>query len=621
MKKMLKKSILFLLCSVLGGTFLMAQGFVNPIPIPELIDQDLVELTIDQTMHNFNPNGTDSLNTLIPAYGYNVKGQASSTLLGPTIAWRYGHQVNSKITNNLPVLTTVHWHGAHIPVDTDGGPHQRIQPGETWDINFEIKDKSSTMWYHPHAFDITYEQVQLGLAGMIYVEDPEGGDAILSEIHQILPTEYGVNDFPIIVQTKQFGSDTTGQQQIKSTLDPGYKDNFSYLVNGVVDPSLELPASMVRLRMLNGDGKFAFNFGLEDEAGNRDSFQLIATDGGYTDRSYKLDTIIMAGGERTEWLLDLRGREGDILYLMNYSATIPEGIIGGPKPNVAKRKADNPYFDTNTRLLKITVGESAGPPSPIISFPIPLHPSEAPPLSEVSNTRLKTLYQSRIIKSVGDTTKNIYNIDKILMDTSVINDTVFLNTTELWTIDNQTNAAHPWHIHDTHFWVTKIIDENDNELDKSLYPEIFAGPLDNVLIRAGWKLDYIIQFKDYATPAKASLTYMYHCHILPHEDRGMMHQWVVTTPELLTSVETPLPLDFPFKLYPNPAANYLYLESASTTTSQIRFFDLSGRLLQQQKVPAFDGTTQISLQGLPKGMVFMEWHMEKGVVTRKVILE
>ena len=199
-----------LLYCLLFGTIATAQNFVNELPIPYQIDSDEVKLRIDTVLHNFDPNGNSPYNTPIKTFAYNhpdsVGKQGALTLLGPSIRWRFGHQVHTTVQNNLLESTTTHWHGAHVATFNDGGPHQPIKKGKTWDINFEVMDKSATMWYHPHFMDKTYEHVQMGLSGMVYVEDPEDekDDSILVALHKLLPKDYNVNDFPLIVQTKNF---------------------------------------------------------------------------------------------------------------------------------------------------------------------------------------------------------------------------------------------------------------------------------------------------------------------------------------------------------------------------------------------------------------------------------
>ena len=609
------KSFPLVLLLFLMNTNLFAQEFVNEIQIPPLISSTETDyhLNVIETTHNFSPNGSDSMNTMVKTFAFeDANAPGTTSILGPTISWQYGKQLTPQVTNNLSERTTTHWHGAHVPQSADGGPHQIIEPGTTWSPTFEVLDKSATMWYHPHAMGLTYKHVQMGLSGMIYVEDPIGEDPLLSQIHNILPTEYKVTDFPLIFQTKKFTRNSTSNE-IEIQAEQGFKDGYSYMVNGIIDPYLDVPSNMIRLRVLNGDGKFSFNFTLEYENGDPFPYQLIATDAGYMDRSYQKNELLMAPGERTEWLVDLRGLEGETLYISNKVSGIPDGIIGNSSTTQG--------YAVDRQLLKLVVGPSTGGFSPIIAFPISLHPLETPALSKVSRTRLKTFRKDMFM--VDGMMQNLYNIDSTLMNMMVVNDVVKLDSTEIWTIDNTSDIGHPWHIHDIHFWVTEIIDGNGVALNPDDYPEIFKGPKDNVLVQPGWKLSYITTFSDYGTEYKPSNSYMFHCHILPHEDRGMMGQFVVWNglgnPPL--STEDPALSTRAMKLFPNPSSGHVFLEGSSEGKSIVRLSDLRGRLLQEIPLPAFEGAVRLEVADLPKGLLVVEWLSEEGKAVSKVLLD
>jgi len=590
--------------------------FLNEIDIPPLVvNPDAYDLDVVQTTHDFNPHDpNDPLNGVTTFAFHDFNNNNKTSILGPTLRWRYKHILDPWIVNKLDEVTTCHWHGAHVPQYADGGPYQRIQPDSSWRPEFQVLDKSATMWYHPHAMDLTYKHVQMGLSGIIIVEDPEDDpndpdDDILVQIHEILPTDYNVNDFPLIFQTKFFEMDsTTNHMQIKN--DFGFKDGYQYMVNGIIDPYMTVPADMIRLRILNGDGKFSFNFKFDWADGSTFPAQMIATDAGYMDRSYQLDNILMAPGERTEWLLDLRGLEGDTLYVHNEVSSMTSGIIGNSSTT-------NGYA-ADRDLLRIIVGPSSGIPSPIISFPINLHPLENPPVSSATNTRTKSFLKGVFEDEDGN---KLFSIDSALMDMTVVNDVVDLGATEIWTLDNKTNIAHPWHIHDIHFWVTEVIDADGNMLNPNDHPEIFKGPKDNVLVQPGWKLSYITTFSDFGVPdpTDATNSYMYHCHILPHEDKGMMGTFVVWdgTPVDVDELD---PSSISMSVLPNPAQDVIYMRGASSKVSTLRFIGMDGQLLKQMSLPAFEGAIQLDVDQLPEGMLIMDWQTFEGSAMSKVMI-
>ena len=603
---------LFLLPYCAAG--LGAQEFVNDIFIPPLITTDDYHLNVIETEHNFNPNGTDSLNAMVKTFAFeDANNPGTTTILGPTLTWSYLHDLSPTVTNKLSEVTTCHWHGAHVPQFADGGPHQRIAAGETWNPFFRVLDKSATMWYHPHAMDLTYRHIQMGLSGMIISEDPEDGkdDPILNFWHGVLPVDYGINDFPLIFQTKKFLRNSEGAVAIQA--DDGFKDDYYYMVNGIIDPVLEVPAGMIRLRLLNGDGKFSFNFTFKSEDGTAFPAQMIATDAGYMAQTHQMESILMSPGERTEFLLDLRGLPvGTELFVENAVDGIPAGIIGSTSLTDG--------YAQNRNLLKLVVNGNPAPISPIIGFPLSLYPSEEPPLSQVTRSRTKTLRRDRFDVS----TTPLYNIDSTLMDMMVVNDVVKVDSTELWTIDNQTDRGHPWHIHDTHFWVTEIMNEDGSLLDHAAHPELFDGPKDNVLVQPGWKLTYIASFPDYGTEVAPDSSYMYHCHILPHEDKGMMGQFVVWngigngSP---TSLQNNPLSTIRMEVFPNPAREVVYLDGTTARESTLKFIDASGRLIKEFRLPAFDGALELSTSGLPTGILIMDWKTSEGRGIRRVLIQ
>jgi bilirubin oxidase len=116
--------------------------------------------------------------------------------LGPTIRAHRGDRVRMNVTNSLDEPTTVHWHGMHLPAAMDGGPHQIIDAGSTWQPHWTISNEVSTLWYHPHFMGRTGPQVYSGLAGLFIIDDANS-DALA------LPRTYGVDDIPVVVQDRK----------------------------------------------------------------------------------------------------------------------------------------------------------------------------------------------------------------------------------------------------------------------------------------------------------------------------------------------------------------------------------------------------------------------------------
>ncbi len=579
--------VLSLIC--LSGTAnLVGQTYINPLPIPYRIHSDSIELRVDTLYHNFNPNGTDTLNTLVKTFAFNHKDSTSNTFLGPSIVWEYGVNTHTNVKNNLPQVITVHWHGAHVPALADGNPHEPVKSDSTWSIDFPILDKPATMWYHPHVHGHSYEQTEMGMAGLIYVED------LTDSLYVKLPHTYGIDDFPIIIQERHFKK-VNGVTVIDTS---GSNGNVT-LINGVMLPYFHVPAQMVRFRVLNGSGKFAYYLGLGNNLKQAEPFILVATDAGFTAAPFPMDSVLMGAGVRTEWVLDLNNREGDTLYLMNYARSIPDNTIGSA----------NLHGSAATTFMMIVV--DAPSPNPIVSIPSIFPPLEIPDTNLTSRRRTKTFYGNL---NPGNSTP--FTIDHKNFDMTYINDTVLLGATEIWTIHNRTNLSHPFHMHDIGFYILDIWDSiSGGYIDM---PDEFKGPKDNVLVRPGWKLRFITQFLDWGTPIASMNAYMYHCHILPHEDNGMMGQFVVW--DGISSVDA-RKKGPEMVLFPNPVEDALFMKGTMNEPSRILFYDITGRFLKIQPLPPIDGIIDLDIQGLNAGMILVAWQTSEGTTVRKILIK
>lgn len=100
----------------------------------------------------------------------------NGSYLGPTIRLRNGDDIRAEVTNALDEMTTLHWHGLHVPAKSDGGPHSMIEPGDTWRPTWTVNQAAGTLWYHSHPHGQTAQQVYRGLAGMLLIDDPEAPD-------------------------------------------------------------------------------------------------------------------------------------------------------------------------------------------------------------------------------------------------------------------------------------------------------------------------------------------------------------------------------------------------------------------------------------------------------------
>lgn len=418
----------------------------------------------------------------------------NQAFLGPTIRVKSGQKVQFAVKNSVGEVTSIHWHGLHIPAKMDGGPHQTIAPQEVWTPSFQIMQRASTNWYHPHPHGKTGIHVYMGLAGMFWIEDDQS-------MQLPLPKEYGVDDIPIVIQDRSFKVDGSFQY-ISGNMEQmvGLKGQY-VLVNGAIKPTLQAPAQIIRLRLLNGSNGRMYNIGL---ANNR-PFHQIATEGGLLEKPVQLTRLLLAPGERAEILVDLRQEQGKTLALMSYSSETThlldkEDTRGGMHAD----RLDQEDYPLMTIL-------ASKPAKQNYDIPQTLVPLQRLMESDASVTRTIEL---NVKGAMG--TKQDFTINDNMMNMSRIDIQVKLNATEIWELKNPSDMPHPFHIHDITFLI----------LDRNGKPPAAheQGWKDTVLVHFNETVRVIAKFEHFADP---QTPYMYHCHILEHEDAGMMGQFLV----------------------------------------------------------------------------------------------
>lgn len=569
---------------ILSALFLTNLKAQNKLQIPDTLSGTKFNLTIQKGSVNY-----------YPGFSTNTIG-VNGNILGPTLILRKGDNISMNVTNTLADTTTIHWHGMHVAPQNDGGPHTVILPGTTWQPQFTVMDNAATYWYHPHLHKKTAEHVTKGVAGFIIVRDNK--EAALK-----LPRKYGVDDFPIVVQSRAF--DAAKQFIVRSELDS------VVLVNGTKNPFLQVPAQIVRLRLLNGSTERTYNFGLK---GNK-SFYQIGGDGGLLNSSLLLTRLRLAPGERAEILVDFNSMQGQSTYLMSYASELASGIIGASSVGMGVSLPDyhnNKLNGADFNILRIDVITPTS--NAVTSVPSSLIINNQFSASSANVTRVLTFTSNGgMMSAVGPFVINgtPFSMDKI-------NYTIPLNNTEIWELRNQTLISHPFHIHDVQFY---LLDRNGNQV-----PSNERGRKDVVLVEPMETIRFITKFEDFSN---ASVPYMYHCHLLTHEDDGMMGQFLVTSPTDVKDKYSSLPNSFSLNQnYPNPF-------NPSTTISYqipvgshvtLKVFDVLGNevatLVDEFKQPGNYHSTFsiIHSQQLASGVYFYQLKAGQFVSTKKLLL-
>ncbi|CAM3946824.1 multicopper oxidase family protein [Kibdelosporangium persicum] len=382
--------------------------------------------------------------------------------LGPTLRAKRGDRVAMNVTNTLGEASTLHWHGMRLPAKMDGGPHQMINPGDTWSPEWTVDQPAATTWYHPHPHGQTARHVYRGLAGMFLIDDDKD---------VALPRTYGTDDIPLVIQDKKFKDDGELNDNTGGTF--GILGDH-ILVNGTYGPYFQVTTTNARFRVLNGSNARVYDIGFADDR----TFHVVGGDGGLLEKPVPVRRFQISPGERVEIVAGFQPGEQVLLKSFDGDSDIGSGD-----------------FD----LIKFTAAERLKP-----SAGLPGRLADLAPPAKPTKTRTFRLGGS--------------NINSRNMDMTRIDEVVAAGASEIWELDNVT-YSHNFHIHEVVFRVLDIDGEQP--------PEHLRGPKDTVFVPSGTKVRLAVEFGRHTDP---KTPYMYHCHILKHEDQGMMGQFVIVPP-------------------------------------------------------------------------------------------
>ena len=349
-----------------------------------------------------------------------------------------------------------------MPAEDDGGPHSHIEPGTTWVADFDVIQPAATLWYHPHFHGTTAEHVYRGAAGLLIIDDdnPAG---------ELLPSTYGVDDIPVIIQDRDFTAD--GQLAFAIDEDDDGNQYGVLTVNGTIKPYFETPSGLVRLRLLNGSQARIYELSVEGAAMTK-----IASDGGYLAGPVVIEQLALAPGDRAEIVVNV-GAE-------------PVALVDGTLGQVLELRPN---------------GSNAGTGA---------LPDKLADIDRISESKI-TVDRAFVM---GDF-RNFWEFDPtwgfngVELDMNRIDHTVQLGATERWTLSSE-DGEHVFHPHQTMFQILSINGQPP--------PPEESGWEDSVWVNGDREVVIAARFDTY--PAE-DIPYMFHCHILDHEDLGMMGQY------------------------------------------------------------------------------------------------
>lgn len=527
----MKMKFLISMAAIFIAAYSSAQ---NPLLIPD---------TLSGT--SFNLNIYDTTKVFYTSYITNTYG-VNGKYLGPTLFLNKGDSVNMLVNNTLPDTTTIHWHGLHVASRNDGGPHTTILPNTSWNPRFKVRDLAGTYWYHPHLHMKTNLHATKGAAGLIIVRDS-------IEATLTLPRRYGIDDYPLVIQSKAF--------DLNKQITVGNAYDSVMMVNGTIKPFLQVPAQAVRLRLLNASSDRVYNYGF---TGNM-TFYQIASDGGLLQNPISLTRLKLGPGERAEVLVNLLGMQSQTLNLISFASELPSGIYGASNPSamgpgIITGYSSNPLNGANFNILQLQV--IAQTANPVTTIPASL--VNVTPWNTGLASVTRTLTFAPKTMGPNQSVNGPFVINNVSFNMNVINYTIPFDNIEIWELDNQTAIGHPFHIHDVQFY---IIDING-----SAPPANMQGRKDVVLVPAQQTVRFITKFETFCD----TIPYMYHCHMLKHEDDGMMGQFKVQCS--LTGISELSEANNSIITFPNPASEKLYIRiTEQLKPYEITIYDQTGR--------------------------------------------
>jgi FtsP/CotA-like multicopper oxidase with cupredoxin domain len=458
-----------------------------------------------------------------------------------------------------PVPLVTHLHGSEVQSTSDGGPDAWF----TWNgihgpgYSTEKKAKrneavfyypngqpATTLWYHDHALGVTRINVMSGLAGFYLLRDPA------DPIAPLLPS--GKYEMPIVIQDRTFNADGTmwfPTVGLNPNDHPYWMPEFfgdTIMVNGKVWPNLNVDQGQYRFRLLDGSNARFYTLSFWVPAtGQRLPFVQIGSDGGYLRSPAWLTELTFAPGERADVLVDFSGLPAGTKVILDNraKAPFPHGTPANPQ--------------TVGQIMQFTVTGAWGP-APAGLPPI-LNPALAsfPSLPSPSETRTRVLVE---VMGAGGPLEILLNGQKWGAPVSEMPE---LGATEEWVVVNPTADTHPIHLHLVQFqlvyrqkvqaaqynadWMMRNggmppYDEEPMELEVG--PYLVGNPMPAPPEEQGWKDTLrmnpgevtVIRVRfapidgtpSYPFDATVGPGYVWHCHILDHEDNEMMRPYVVT---------------------------------------------------------------------------------------------
>ncbi len=511
-----------------------------------------------------------------------------------------------------PVPLVTHLHGGENQSYSDGGPNQWFTSDGRHGQAYYTAEKASsnvavyyypnaqqptTLWYHDHALGVTRLNVLSGLAGFYLIRESIGNDKVAA----VLPN--GKYEMPLVIQDRTFNSDGSLSYPSVSfvpDIHPFWVNSFlgnAIMVNGKVWPNMNVDRGQYRLRILNGSNTrfYALNFS------NAMTFIQIGSDGGYLKAPVALTSLTLAPAERADIIVDFSNlAPGERVTLQNSALLSTFGIEA----------------QTVGQIMQFTANNTQGiVPFNIASAPKPFNPTLAesnfPTLPKPTKQRVLTLYE--IADSNGLMVEALLNGQTWDAPTS---ETPELGATEDWVIVNPTMDVHPIHLHLVQFQLVQrqllnapgsYVDEwlsingqppfshatkNVQSLSSFMFTNVTQPQpqeqcwKDTITVNSGEVVTIRVRFAQqdgsgFPFDATAGPGYVWHCHLLEHEDNEMMRPYKVTSP---ASIAVPIAVSSAVVGAAVLSAAYYYQRRRKKKVASVETNPQSSRLLGSQEM-------------------------------------
>jgi spore coat protein A len=399
------------------------------------------------------------------------------------------HSVHGAEADKPPVRAVTHLHGGRVPAKSDGYPEDWYVPGKSATYFYPNNQEAAQLWYHDHALGITRLNVYAGLFGNFFVRDKFEDDLNLPK---------GKYEIPLTLCDRML--DQEGQLYYPVSPDPEspWVSEFfgdAILVNGKLFPYLDVEPRKYRFRILNAANARIFHLSLA----NGQEFHQIGADLGLLPAPVALKSLLIAPGERADLIFDFSGHGDEQIVVNNDSLTVMQ-----------------------FRVAKTGTADTSSLPSSLRSV-------VKIPESAAVKTRMLTL---------GEKDDKASNPMMMLLNNAhwgmPVTENPTLDSTEIWGLMNFTDDSHPIHLHMVRF---QILDRRPFEPEyyykggRVVYIGAAVPPAPN---EAGWK-DTVQAYPGMITRIIARFEgypgrYVWHCHILEHEDNEMMRPYDVVAP-------------------------------------------------------------------------------------------